>query len=104
MKTVIRGDAPGALSVKPESMYEEILQNIRVLLSTAKYDVPLARELGLDSEYLHKPQPAAETLLYQTIADAIEEYEPRVELVSIDFEEDAASGVIIPVVEVEINE
>ena len=33
-----------------------------------------------------------------------EEYEPRVELVSIDFEEDAASGVIIPVVEVEINE
>ena len=62
------------------------------------------REMGLDAEYLHKPQPAAETLLYQTIADAIEEYEPRAELVSIDFEEDAASGVIIPVVEVEINE
>ena len=57
VKTVIRGDAPVALSVKPESKYEEILQNIRVLLSTAKYDVPLARELGLDSEYLHKPQP-----------------------------------------------
>ena len=103
MKTVIRGDAPGALSVKPESKYEEILQNIRVLLSTAKYDIPLAREMGLDAD-LHKPQPAAETLLYQTIADAIEEYEPRAELVSIDFEEDAASGVIIPVVEVEINE
>ena len=104
MKTVMRGDAPGALSVKPESKYEEILQNIRVLLSTAKYDIPLAREMGLDAEYLHKPQPAAETLLYQTIADAIEEFEPRAELVSIDFEEDAASGVIIPVVEVEINE
>lgn len=104
MKTVIRGDAPGALSVKPESKYEEILQNIRVLLSTSKYDIPLARDMGLDTEYLHRPQPAAETLLYQTIADAIEEYEPRAELVSIDFEEDAESGLVIPVVEVEINE
>ena len=75
MKTVIRGDAPGALSVKPESKHEEILQNIRVLLSTAKYDVPLAREMGLDAEYLHRPQPAAETLLYQTIADAIQQEE-----------------------------
>ena len=64
----------------------------------------MSREMGLDAEYLHRPQPAAETLLYQTIADAIEEYEPRAELVSIDFEEDTASGVIIPVVEVEINE
>ena len=104
MKTVIRGDAPGTFSIFPESKSEEILQNIRVLLSTSKYDIPLAREMGLDTGYLHRPQPVAETLLYQTIADAIEEYEPRAELVSIDFEEDAESGVIIPVVEVEINE
>lgn len=104
MKTIIRGDDPGALSVKPESVEEEIIQNVRVLLSTAKYDVPLARDMGLDTCYLHKPQPVAETLLYQAIADALEEYESRAELVDIVFEESAESGVIIPIVEVEINE
>lgn len=104
MKTIIRGDDPGALSVKPDSAEDEIIQNVRVLLSSAKYDVPLARGVGLDSNYLHKPQPVAETLLYQAIADALEEYEPRAVLVDMDFEENAESGVIIPIVEVEINE
>ena len=104
MKKIIRGDDNAALSVQPESAAEEVLQNVRVLLSSVKYDVPLARGLGLDTEYLHKPQPAAETLLYQAIADALEDYEPRAELQSMDFELDAGSGVIIPIVEVEINE
>lgn len=104
MKKIIRGDDNAALSVQPESTAEEVIQNIRVLLSSVKYDVPLARGLGLDTEYLHKPQPAAETLLYQAVADALEEYEPRAELQSMDFELDAESGVIIPIVEVEINE
>lgn len=104
MKKIIRGDDNAALSVQPESTVEEVLQNVRVLLSSVKCDVPLARGLGLDAEYLHKPQPAAETLLYQAVADALEEYEPRAELQSMDFELDAESGVIVPIVEVEINE
>lgn len=104
MKKTIRASRPAALSVKPESTVEEVIQNVRVLLSTAKFDVPLARDLGLDTNYLHKPQPAAETLLYQAVADALEEYEPRAALIDIGFEESAESGIIIPIVEVEINE
>ena len=104
MKKTIRASRPAALSVKPESTVEEVIQNVRVLLSTAKFDVPLARDLGLDTNYLHKPQPAAETLLYQAVADALEEYEPRAALIDIEFEESAESGIIIPIVEVEINE
>mgnify|MGYP000037423317 FL=1 len=102
MKITITRD--NDLSVCPGSMEEEVAQNIRVLLETVKYDVPLARDMGLDADYLHKPQPVAETLLYQSIADAIETYEPRAELVDIDFSVDAESGAIIPVVEVDINE
>lgn len=102
MKITITRD--NDLSVCPGSMEEEVAQNIRVLLETVKYDVPLVRDMGLDADYLHKPQPVAETLLYQSIADAIETYEPRAELVDIDFSVDAESGAIISVVEVDINE
>ena len=104
MRITIRGGESSELNIAPESTAEEIMQNLRVLLSSCKYDIPLAREMGLDTGYLHKPQPVAETLLYQTISDAIEEYEPRAELIGIDFEVNAESGLIIPIVEVEINE
>lgn len=104
MKTIIRGNDSAALSAKPAGVEEEIIQNVRVLLSSVKYDVPLARGMGLDTSYLHKPQPVAETLLYQAVADALEEYEPRCSLVNIEFEADALTGVIVPAVEVEINE
>lgn len=92
------------LDPAPATTTDEIAQNIRVLLETVKYDVPLAREMGIDADYLHKPQPVAETLLYQSIADAIDTYEPRAELVGIEYTEDAESGAIMPVVEVEIIE
>ena len=104
METIIRGGEPPELEVSPGSTEAEIIQNIRVLLSSCKYEIPLARGMGLDTEYLHKPQPVAESLLYQTIMDTVEEYEPGAEITSIDFEEDAESGAIIPIVEVEINE
>lgn len=92
------------LDPAPATKADEIAQNIRVLIGTVKCDIPLARDMGIDAEYLHKPQPVAETLLYQSIADAIDTYEPRAELVGIEYTEDAESGVIKPVVEVEIIE
>lgn len=92
------------LDPSPGTVSEEIAQNIRVLLETVKYDVPLARDMGIDADYLHKPQPVAETLLYQSIADAIDTYEPRAELVGIEYAEDARSGAVMPIVEVEIIE
>lgn len=104
MIKIIRGGDPPALTLEPESTAAEVAQNIQVLLSSCRYDIPLAREMGLNTEYMHKPQPVAETLMYQTISDNIGEYEPRAEILSIDFEEDAESGVINPIVEVEINE
>ncbi len=104
MVQIIKANEPYELDPAPSSVDEEIMQNVRVLLSTIKHDVPLAREMGLSTEYLGKPLPVAETLLYQTIADTLEEYEPRAELVSITFEQDTNSGTIIPIVEVKTSE
>lgn len=104
MTHIVKGNEETAFSVAPESEDEEILQNIRLLLSLKRYELPLAREMGLSSDYRGRPIPVAETLLYQAVLDAIEEFEPRAEVVNIDFEEDSEKGVIFPVVEVKTSD
>ena len=80
-----------------------VLQNIAIILSTRKGTVPLYRGFGLDWRALDKPIPIAKPMLYVDVKEAIEEYEPRAEVVNVTFQEDPAiPGRLIPTVEVEI--
>ena len=50
-----------------------------------------------------RPIPAAKVLLFSQIREAIEEYEPRVRVKSVDFDtQEEMQGVLSPIVEVEI--
>jgi phage baseplate assembly protein W len=49
------------------------------------------------------PQPAAESILVGEIYDAIEESEPRLEILNISFERDEFKGKTKPLLEVRIN-
>lgn len=80
-----------------------ILQNIAVILSTLQKSVPMYREFGLPMKFLDKPLPVAKSLAYAEIKEAIEEFEPRAKVLSINFEVDAAiPGKLISTVEVEL--
>jgi hypothetical protein len=82
-----------------------VLQNIAVILSTRKGTVPMYRGFGLDQRSVDKPIPVAKPMLYIDVKEAIEEYEPRAEVVNVTFQEDPAiPGRLIPTVEVEIIE
>lgn len=82
-----------------------VIQNIALILSTPKGSVPFHREFGLDWSALDKPTPIAKSLLIPEIREAIEAWEPRATFVSVSFEEDLSKpGVLIPTVEVEIND
>ena len=59
------------------------------------------RDFGLDQSFLDKPTPIAKTLMISRIREAVEEYEPRVEVVDIKVQADNL-GRLIPTVEVEI--
>ncbi|MGN1149985.1 MAG: GPW/gp25 family protein, partial [Sutterella sp.] len=85
----------------------EILQNVRTILSTRKGSVPLDRDFGLTWEHVDKPLPVAKMLMRSEVIDAIEAYEPRAKVSSVDFEDDETSamdGVLKPKVIVEIGE
>lgn len=100
------------VNLAPETVTEEVLQNVATIISTPKFTVPLDRKLGLMSSVIDRPIPIAKALIIGEIMDAIEEYEPRAEIVEITFlddgetEETAAGremrGKIVPRVEVNI--
>lgn len=74
------------VSFQPSSEREEILQNVRTILATRKGSVPLDRDLGLSWEHLDKPYPVARSLMTAAVIEAVESYEPRVRVESVEFE------------------
>ena len=80
-----------------------VVQNIAVLLATRKGDVPLYRDFGLSQTFVDKPMPVARVLLHADVKESVEQYEPRVGVVDVTFQEDrSAPGRLIPTVEVKI--
>lgn len=81
-----------------------VLQNIAIILTTRQQSVPLYRSFGLPMKFVDKPIPVARPMLYAEVREAIEEFEPRAEVLSITFAVDpAVPGKLIPTVEVEIK-
>lgn len=96
-----------AIDFAPETVVEEVLQNVRTILSTVIGSVPLHRDFGVSWEHIDKPLPVARTLMQAAIIDAIDEFEPRAKVVSVTFdmtEDDAMEGILRPTVKIEIEE
>jgi phage baseplate assembly protein W len=92
------------INLAPQSLVEEVTQNLLMILSTPAFSVPLDRQFGLSARFADKPMPGAESTIVAEIIDAIEAYEPRAELVDVTFERDGLRGKITPRLEVKINE
>lgn len=66
---------------------------------------PLYRQFGLPQRFVDKPIPVAKPMLLAEVKEAVEEFEPRAEIVGVSFTEDTSSpGTLIPAVEVEVRE
>lgn len=90
------------INMEPQTVTEEIMQNVAVILATPKFSVPLDRGLGLNMSFLDRTIPAARTVAIGEIMDAVEEGEPRVRVLEVGFLENAMIGRLVPVVEVEL--
>lgn len=90
-------------SFAPKSFEQEVMQNLSLLIGTVRYSLPLAREMGLGSEYLHRPQNAAQALIVQDIYENAETYEPRVNILNVNFGADSATGETYIKIEAEVK-
>lgn len=87
----------------PETKEQEILQNVRTIISTTKYSVPLDRGFGVDATFLDRPMAVAQASISSEILRAVKLYEPRVTITGISFTGNP-DGRLLPQVEVVINE
>lgn len=81
---------------------EEIIQNVSNLLRTLKSTVPLNRGQGLTGTAIDKTSEVAKAILTSEIIDLINDYEPRVKVIDIVYDE-GIDGVLIPRVRLDIN-
>jgi phage baseplate assembly protein W len=87
----------GATGVK------EVLQNVKTLLCTKKFSVPLDRDIGLAFSPLDMPYPKAQAGIRAEIFQAIREFEPRAKAVKVDFDVDPIDGKLVSKAVVEVN-
>ena len=89
-------------SWQPETELEEIIQNVRTILTTRRGSVPLDRSFGIDTALIDLPVTVIKGRLTTEIIEAVERFEPRVEVKEVKFAGDAADGAVYPVVKVVI--
>lgn len=92
-----------AIDFAPANDYAEILQNIRTILATPIYSVPLDRAFGVDMSYLDRPMVEAQSAMASEIVTAIRRYEPRAEVSEITWEA-TDDGVLRPKVKVILSD
>ena len=55
MAYIVTANTGGKINLAPKTREEEILQNVRFLLSTPKFTVPLDRDFGLAQRFITWP-------------------------------------------------
>ncbi len=83
------------IKIMPSTELEEIAQNVRQIISTPKYSVPMDRAFGVDATLLDLPQNVAQAKLSAEIAKAIREQEPRAKLKSARYSGDLDGKLIV---------
>lgn len=100
---IISIDRDVKIDFAPATVAEEVLQNVRCLISTLKWQIPLARDIGISGDVVDMPILQAKARLSQEIIQCLKKYESRANVLKIDFEADV-TGKLIPIVEVKIVE
>ena len=89
MAYIVKAFTPGKLNLAPETLEEEVLQNVAIIVSTPKFSVPLDRGLGLAQRFIDKPIQVAQSILIS-------------EVTNVTFEAGETPGLLVPVLEVNI--
>ncbi len=90
------------INFAPATTLEEIAQNVRMIITTAKGSVPLDREFGIDAKALDKPLAVAQAVLSSEIVSAISKYEPRARVTKIVYQGKEQEGRLEPTVRIEV--
>lgn len=103
MAYLITANDKPTIDFAPNTVVAEVMQNVRTILSTIKYDIPLNRQFGMDGAIIDMPIHQAQAKWSAEIFAQVKQYEPRASIEAITFTA-GLDGKLIPTVEVRINE
>lgn len=86
---------------------EEILQNVRVILTTPKGSLMGDRAFGVEQAFLDTPTPKAKAAYMTSVVEAVSRFEPRARVTAITWKPDAdaaGEGRLVPVISLSIEE
>ena len=86
MEYLIDLSNPAEIDLAPATEAEEILQNVRTILSTVRYSVPI------DGSIVDLPVLEAQAKMSNEIITALKRYEPRVSVSDMSFSVDEKTG------------
>ena len=100
---IVKGDGKllEKIDLAPANIHQEVLQNVAIIIDTWENTCPLLRALGLPGQLIGRPLPVVKNIMVGQLYDQIEEYEPRAILGDITFEENAFTGKLIPIIEIQ---
>ncbi|MDT3416180.1 phage baseplate assembly protein W [Brevibacillus aydinogluensis] len=81
----------------------EILQNIRMILATTEFSCPMDRGFAWNPD-IDAPIPVVQARTAARLVAAIQEYEPRAEVVQVSFQGEPLDGKVKPIVKVRIKD
>ena len=102
MVYLIKGSVGAEVDFAPATVVEEVIQNVRTLLATLKFSVPMDRDFGIDGAIIDRPINLAKARLSSEIFRAVRRYEPRAVVESIELE-GTESGRLMPIVKVSVR-
>jgi phage baseplate assembly protein W len=82
---------------------DEIYQNLRMIITTPEFSVPMDRAFAWSPE-VDLPETVAQAKITARVSAAIRKNEPRVQLISIRFESDSLNGRLKPIIKVRVIE
>ena len=103
MSYIVNGDDAWDIDFAPKTVVEEVVQNVRTIITTIKYSIPMDREFGIDGSVVDLPVNVAKAKMTNEVFRAIKRYETRAVIESINFKGEE-TGRLIPIVEVSVNE
>lgn len=95
-------DLSNEIELMPATAVEEILQNVRMIVSVWRGEVPLDRTFGIDPTLIDAPIKTVRARLVADLAESIDRCEPRAKLKAVEFK--GTDGRLEPVVIIEIKE
>jgi len=82
---------------------QEVIQNVKLIITTRKGTQPLDRNFGISFDFLDSPMPRVRAMIEQEIFMALRRYEPRAVLRQVTWNTDPMSGSVKPNVSIQVR-